>query len=319
MASLFSNTYAHRYAWAGLQVLSKIALPDLFATLALQPDAPGLRIGGRIANSPQELGALADPSWEDLQPAQIRLHRQNLATVFICSEHITVLAHPSADPESLQHFICKRALPALGRLRKMFSLHASAVATPRGAALFVGAAKAGKTSLATCLHSMGTPVIADDPCMLWLDQGRVMTAPTIGTPSSVPPKLSAYVPKEAIPNRHNRASTGFEQRRVSNIFMLSGPTPQASVGATPMTANEGMAALVRHNFTTNAPDQIPVHLPFVHASKAFEELNFWRLNLPEELREAPTLARDLIRMIIGSSARTINPPTPIFAPISRAS
>lgn len=319
MASLFSNTYAHRYAWAGLQVLSKIALPDLFATLALQPDTPDLRIGGRVAHSPQELDALADPNWDDLQPTQIRLHRQNIATVFISSENITILAHPNADLDSLHHFICKRALPALGRLRKMFSLHASAVATPRGAALFVGAAKAGKTSLATCLHSMGAPVIADDPCMLWLDQGRVMTAPTISSPSTVPPKLSAYVPKEAIPIRHNRASTGFEQRRVSNIFMLRGPTPQASVGATPMTTNEGLAALVTHNFATSAPDQIPAHLPFVHASKAFQELSFWRLNLPEQLRETPTLARDLIRMIIGNSARTINPPTPIFAPISRAS
>lgn len=322
MASLFSNTYAHRYAWAGLRVQSKLILPDLLATLALQSDTPDLRIGGRMAQTEAELASLRDPCWHDLRRDEVQIHRQHLATATICSNHITVLTHPDADIEELHTFLCKVALPTLGQLRSMLPLHASAVATPRGAALFVGPARAGKTTLATCLHSLGAPIIADDPCMLWSDEGRVMTAPSISSPRSVSSELAAYVPKEAIPARPTRARTSFDQRRVSNIFILCGPDPKLPVGASPMSTADGLAGLARHRFDPEALDHPSPpcnELPFFRARKDFDRVSFWSLNLPTELSQIPALARDLIRMVIGASTRTVNPPTPVFAPISRAS
>lgn len=322
MASLFSSTYAHRYAWAGLRVQSKIPVPYLVATLALQSNNPDLRIGGRFAESKTELMSLADPCWHDVRPNQVRVHRQHLVTAKIYPDHISLLVHPDANIEQLQNFICSVALPALGQMHSMHSLHASAVATPRGAALFVGAAKAGKTTLSTCLHSLGTPVIADDPCMLWLDDGRVMTAPSITSPRSVSAELAAYVPPQAIPLRPARAGTGFEQRRVSNIFVLSAPNPALPVGASPLTTSDGIAELAKHRFDPNRlcdPSPQCLELPFARSRQAFEALSFWSLNLPADLAEIPALARDLIRIVIGASAKSINPPTPFFAPISRAS
>lgn len=322
MASLFSNTYAHRYAWAGLRVLSKIAMPDLLATLALQTDRPDFRIGGRVAQTPAELSSLDDPCWHDRRAEQVQIHRQHVATATIHADYISLLAHPDAELEALNDFLCKIALPTLGQMRKMLPFHASAVATPRGAALFVGPARVGKTTLATCLHSLGAPVIADDPCILWLDDQRVMTATSIASPRSVSAELAAYIPREAIPARPARTRTSFDQRRVSNIFILSGSKPEVSVGPKPITTSDGLSGLARHRFDPQElvhPGLPTGELPFVHTSKPFDRVSFWSLNLPEELGQIPALARDLIHMMIGASSRSVNPPIPHFAPISRAS
>ena len=59
-------------------------------------------------------------------------------------------------------FLFGPVFAAVAHQRGMLPLHASAVATPRGAALFVGPVGAGKSTLAATLAAQGFALIADD-------------------------------------------------------------------------------------------------------------------------------------------------------------
>lgn len=320
MASLFSKTFSHRYAWSGLHVQSKVVLPELIATLAVESNDPSVRIEGRYAAAGPESDALRAESWLDARHGQVDFHLQDVATISVRADHISVLAHANAQPREIQSLICTTAMAALAQVRKMVALQASAVATPRGAALFVGPAKTGKTSLAACLNCLGAPLIADDPCMLWLDGGRVLTAPSISAPRPVASEIAAFMPPGATPSRPLRARAGFEHRSVSNIFILCGSEEQAAVGASPMGPADAIAGLSRNLFRPEMLDRAGQRSStFRRASQIVDRVSFWRLDLPQELSQIPTLARELLLMISGTPAKKFDLDLPYLAPMSRAS
>lgn len=320
MASLFSKTYSHRYAWSGLQVQSKVVLPELIATLALESGDAAIRIDGRYATEGNETLALRADSWLDARHGQIEFHLQGVATVSVRADYIGVIAHPEAQVREIQSVICTTALAAMAQVRKMVALHASAVATPRGAALFVGPAKAGKTSLAACMNCLGAPLIADDPCMLWLDGDRVLTAPSIAAPRPVASELAAFMPPGATPSRPLRARAGFEQRSVSNIFVLDGHGEHESYGASPLGPADAIAGLSRNLFRPEMLERSGQrNKAFRRASQIVDRVNFWRLHLPREPSQIPTLARELITMISGNPAPKLHLDFPYLAPLPRAS
>lgn len=79
---------------------------------------------------------------------------------------VTALRHPAIDSEALSrlyaHSILPMVLPALGTE----VLHASAVRTPRGVAVFCGSTGTGKSTLAVGLARRGYPQWADDAVAL---------------------------------------------------------------------------------------------------------------------------------------------------------
>ncbi len=70
----------------------------------------------------------------------------------------------------------RRLLPFLAALQGRVTLHASAVASPRGVHAFVGESGAGKSTLARCLADLGWSITADDllPCRM---RGGTVTIP----------------------------------------------------------------------------------------------------------------------------------------------
>lgn len=321
MAPLFSKSYAHRYAWSGLHVKSKVVLPELIGTLALESSEAAVRIEGRYANPGTERTALSAESWLDARHGQLELHLQGVATVSVRHDHISVLAHPQAPPREIQSLICTTALAGLAQVRKMMALQASAVATPRGAALFVGPAKSGKTSLATCMSCLGAPLIADDPCMLWLDGERVLTAPSIAAPRPVASEIAAFMPPGSTPARPISARAGFEHRVVSNIFILSQEPTAETTGASEMTPADAIAGLSRNLFRPDMIERMGQGpLSFRRAAQIVDRVNFWRLSLPQEASQIPTVARELLRMVSGAPSQKQTAPTiPFLAPMPRAS
>jgi hypothetical protein len=71
---------------------------------------------------------------------------------------------PDVPAERLRLFLLGSAMGALLYQRGLFPLHGSAVETPWGAMIFVGAQGAGKSTLAAHFHRRGYRLLSDDVC-----------------------------------------------------------------------------------------------------------------------------------------------------------
>jgi hypothetical protein len=69
-----------------------------------------------------------------------------------------------AAPEEIRLFLLGSAMGALLYQRGLFPLHGSAVETPWGAMIFLGAPGAGKSTLASQFHRRGYRLLSDDVC-----------------------------------------------------------------------------------------------------------------------------------------------------------
>ena len=69
-----------------------------------------------------------------------------------------------ASPEEIRLFLLGSSMGALLYQRGLFPLHGSAVETPWGAMIFVGAQGAGKSTLAAQFHRSGYRLLSDDIC-----------------------------------------------------------------------------------------------------------------------------------------------------------
>ena len=70
----------------------------------------------------------------------------------------------------MRHLLLDQVMP-LVLSRDRLVLHASAVATPAGAAAFIGFTGAGKSTLAASLSAAGFPILSDD-CLVIERDGR---------------------------------------------------------------------------------------------------------------------------------------------------
>lgn len=89
-------------------------------------------------------------------------------------------AHPlgGLEPEMLRRLLIDHMIPRALATRGDLVLHASAVATPRGAVVFAGPGGAGKSTLAARMALRGHPVMADDTVRLEDRAGRTWVHPT---------------------------------------------------------------------------------------------------------------------------------------------
>jgi hypothetical protein len=90
---------------------------------------------------------------------------------------IECLALPDAPPAAIRHLLLDNVLPRALTLQGREALHASAVLTPFGVAAFMGAAGAGKSTLASVFLAAGYPVLADDCVVVDRAGGRFIARP----------------------------------------------------------------------------------------------------------------------------------------------
>lgn len=316
MASIFSTSPSHPYAWSGLRILSQLPLPDLIPAPRLGPSNADIRIEGRYALAGRELDGFSAESWLETKSDQVEFHIHELVTVSVRADRIHLLVHPEARMRSVQAVACGTALSCLAQIRKMLALHASAVATPRGAALFVGPRKSGKTSLAACMSCLGAPIIADDPAIIWLEGERVLTAPSLACARPTATELAAFMPLGVSPPRAVPCATGFDRRRVSHIFILSSPE-QDIPRLGPADAIAGLARNLYRPTIVERMGRRP--FAFQRAAKIVDRVHVEQLHLPSDLADFPALAKDLLNRIANAPVQREDETTNYFRAISRAS
>ncbi|MCC7360994.1 MAG: hypothetical protein IT317_16035 [Anaerolineales bacterium] len=143
----------------GLTIRSAVPLPELPPAA---PDAPAdLTIAfGPVPDLPPYtgLGTTFYPA-----PADIRLGFRDAGKLAVQGGRaITLDPLPNADPRVLRLYLLGPALALALHQRGWLVLHASAVALHGRAVAFLGAPKAGKSTLAAALHQRGAALVADD-------------------------------------------------------------------------------------------------------------------------------------------------------------
>lgn len=186
MTGPFSSQRYH-YSAHGLRILSDLALPELYplspeqtrpleTTLryAQQKGGPdsGANVSIELGRTPE---SLHNPSGEGVlyqaKPNQFLLKIDGIASYLVEEgKRITVQPAAQATEDEIRLFLLGSAFGALLHQRGQLVLHGSAVQTEKGAVVFCGPSGAGKSTLAAAFQKRGYPILADDVCVIELDQ-----------------------------------------------------------------------------------------------------------------------------------------------------
>ena len=157
----------NHYAAYGLRVRSEIPLPFVSA----HPPGGQWDVEVRLGRTPETLPAaqLRHGIWE-ASPGDFLLRVRGTARYRVTDgREIVVEPHDDADPGDVRAFLVGSAMAALLQQRGIVTLHASAVQTPAGAALFAGPSGIGKSTLLAALVKRGHTMLADDVAGVVLD------------------------------------------------------------------------------------------------------------------------------------------------------
>ena len=125
-----------------------------------------VRIG--VGKAPDALAAplATAPSYEAGEQ-EFLLRIPGVATYYAHDgAEILIDPQPGAPEIDLRSYLMGSLFAAICHQRGLLPLHASAIATPHGAAAFLGSSGAGKSSVAAFLARRGHRILADDICVI---------------------------------------------------------------------------------------------------------------------------------------------------------
>ena len=149
--------------WAyGLRIHAELACPEL-PSLSQEAGDPDVTI--RLLPSAENALESLENGYYEVQPGIFRLAVPGVAQYRV-EEGSRIFIEPLPDVplEKVRLFLLGSAMGALLYQRGLFPLHGSAVETPWGAMIFVGAQGAGKSTLAAQFHRKGYRLLSDDVC-----------------------------------------------------------------------------------------------------------------------------------------------------------
>jgi hypothetical protein len=116
----------------------------------------------------------------EVLPGRFRLDVEGVARYSVEEgKRILIEPAPNASLEKVRLFLFGSTMGALLYQRGMFPLHGSAVETPWGAMIFVGAQGSGKSTLAAQFHKQGYRLLSDDVCAIATTPGGLRIMPAL--------------------------------------------------------------------------------------------------------------------------------------------
>jgi hypothetical protein len=150
----------HRHRVYGLTVESWIHFPELEHAPAGGPTDAVFRLG----EVPEELPDCRQRGARyQAAPGRLLVWLDKVARYFaIEGREIVIQPAEGVTEDDLRLFLLCSPMGALLLQRGLLPLHASAIATPMGAVIFMGLPRAGKSTIAACFRRRGFRVLADD-------------------------------------------------------------------------------------------------------------------------------------------------------------
>jgi len=152
------------YYWAGLRIVSEIALPSLMACA----DQIGSSVSIRRARLPETLASVTAVFPEgQCNDNELLLNIPDVARYLIRSgSEILVDQAANSNLGDVAAYLLGTAFGVLCHQRGTYPLHGSAIDIVDGCVAFVGDSGAGKSTMVAALASRGHQVISDDLCVL---------------------------------------------------------------------------------------------------------------------------------------------------------
>lgn len=156
----YSQAASHTYRAYGLLLRSALALPELMPAPAGGPVDVAITWGPVSREQPPE----ADPEgFVVAEGAAARIVVAGVGAIrILAGRSIVVDPDPGCEERVLRLFLLGGALGLLLHQRGLTTLHASAVVTGQGVAVFVGDSGEGKSTMAAALNARGLALLADD-------------------------------------------------------------------------------------------------------------------------------------------------------------
>ena len=152
----------HAYWAYGLRIHTELDCPELPPN-AQKTGPPDVTI--RLLPALPSASQTAENHAYEVQPGIFRLAVPGVARYRVEEgSRIFIEPLPDAPIEKVRLFLFGSVMGALLYQRGLFPLHGSAVETPWGAMIFVGAQGAGKSTLASQFHRRGYRLLSDDVC-----------------------------------------------------------------------------------------------------------------------------------------------------------
>jgi hypothetical protein len=132
------------------------------------PEAGERPVKIRLGATPASLSApLATAESYEANDTEFLLRLPGIASYYV-RDGAEIIVHKDAGaPElDIRSYLMGNLFAVLCHQRGLLPLHASAIATPRGAVAFLGASGAGKSSIAAFLARRGHRILADDICLV---------------------------------------------------------------------------------------------------------------------------------------------------------
>ncbi len=113
----------------------------------------------------------------DVDNYVVKFWRHATFEIDLKTREIVSSAARRTPAETVRHLLLDQVIPLIATSRNRIALHGSAVAARGGAVAFVGAAGAGKSTIAALLATAGLPVVADDCLLVERRRGRLVAIP----------------------------------------------------------------------------------------------------------------------------------------------
>ena len=209
---------------------------------------------------------------------------------------IAGLRRGRATQTTLRHLLIDQVMP-LVLSRDRLILHASCVATPTGAAAFVGFTGSGKSTLAASLAACGFPLLTDD-CLVVDTAGRDVRARpfypgarlwpdsvrAIGRSLRPSLPVAHYTRKRRLDARHLACAS--EAMPLTRVFVLARPGTHDAHGSLELTRLRGadaLVALLECTFQLDIDDPDAVRQTFERQSRLVRAVPVHRLSYPWQL------------------------------------
>lgn len=310
------SSAGYRYSYAGHQLWSSFALPELAE--CLDASGPDFRLTLSAAPTPAAnvrwTHDFPGPSGEctlrcERTESGFRLHFPEIASIAATAPgEVTVYPHAGAEIESVRHVVLDQALPRLLAQRGELVLHAAAVGMHSGMRLLlIGDSGRGKSTLTGAFFASHHEVGTDDGTLVRVRDGRLVAVPTYPSLRLLPDSrqhLFAGVEWTHCPvaghgdKRRLPIAAKMDAGPLNAIVLLAAPLPEdAPPRLVRETPTQACMAMIRHGFQLDLSDANNIKVLLSKAAEAAEMVPVYQLHFPRRYEALPEVIALLEREI----------------------
>jgi hypothetical protein len=298
IAAVFGGALRADAPLPGLPVVHANDGFSVFATLSTRhalPDLPGgLSLGAHTYGSGITLALNAVDAISG--PWRLAISDTGVFEISSSGAQIVHAAPRDVDRAAVTLDLIGAVLPIAFFRMGRWCVHASAVATPAGAVLFVAERGVGKSTLAAACAQAGAPLMADDVVVLERRHGAVLAIP-----SGVPLRLREASARAVAPEAGNAATDGWGKVRltvptqtapltVAAVYVLAPSVGDGVVSRTAVGATAAALALVAHGKVTPLLGGPVAPEAFLRATSFAADMPTYTLSVPRDLTRVAEVA-----------------------------